>query len=98
MLVTTISQSPSLGSRAVEPQPGLDDEGPFLAWLPPEDRLWRHPSETAASGPPDRPRPGQERCAGVDTRAETGGHRVVAVTVVAATAGVIGALAACQVW
>lgn len=22
-----------------------DDEGPFYAWLPPEDRLWRHPSE-----------------------------------------------------
>ena len=22
-----------------------DEEGPFYAWLPPEDRLWRHPSE-----------------------------------------------------
>jgi S1-C subfamily serine protease len=22
-----------------------EDEGPFYAWLPPEDRLWRHPSE-----------------------------------------------------
>lgn len=25
-----------------------DEDGPFYAWLPPEDRLWRHPSEGAA--------------------------------------------------
>ncbi|HET6965718.1 MAG TPA: S1C family serine protease [Acidimicrobiales bacterium] len=25
----------------------LEEEGPFFAWLPPEDRLWRHPSEAA---------------------------------------------------
>ncbi|HLH46853.1 MAG TPA: trypsin-like peptidase domain-containing protein [Acidimicrobiales bacterium] len=27
---------------------GQDDEGPVFAWLPPEDRLWRHPSELGA--------------------------------------------------
>ena len=36
---------------------GPDEDGPFYAWLPPEDRLWRHPSERVegapgASGPP----------------------------------------------
>lgn len=30
----------------MELEPGAEDEGPFFAWLPPEDRLWRHPSET----------------------------------------------------
>lgn len=40
-----------------DPRPGEEDpstadgnpeeEGPFFAWLPPEDRLWRHPSEGA---------------------------------------------------
>jgi S1-C subfamily serine protease len=29
----------------VEPEDGFEDEGPFSAWLPPDDRLWRHPSE-----------------------------------------------------
>lgn len=29
----------------------MEDEGPFFAWLPPEDRLWRHPSEGPTSGP-----------------------------------------------
>jgi S1-C subfamily serine protease len=32
----------------VDPDFGLEDEGPFFAWLPPEDRLWRHPSENPA--------------------------------------------------
>ena len=31
-----------------------DEEGPVFAWLPPEDRLWRHPSEV---GTPARPAP-----------------------------------------
>jgi putative serine protease PepD len=35
----------------VEPDPGLEDDGPFFAWLPPEDRLWRHPSEVPAARP-----------------------------------------------
>jgi putative serine protease PepD len=38
-----------------------DDEGPSTPWLPPDDRLWRHPSEvrsnptTPAQVPPRRP-------------------------------------------
>jgi S1-C subfamily serine protease len=42
-----------------EPRPGgpeptggdFEEEGPFFAWLPPEDRLWRHPSERGGGGP-----------------------------------------------
>ena len=35
---------------------GLDEEGPFSPWLPPDDRLWRHPSEAvAATFPQSRP-------------------------------------------
>lgn len=29
------------------PDWSLEEDGPFFAWLPPEDRLWRHPSEGA---------------------------------------------------
>ena len=29
----------------MEPDDGLDDDGPVFGWLPPDDRLWRHPSE-----------------------------------------------------
>ena len=32
-------------------EPG-DEDGPYFAWLPPEDRLWRHPSERLAVGAP----------------------------------------------
>jgi hypothetical protein len=45
----------------VESDDGLDEEGPFSAWLPPDDRLWRHPSEVpvpggrAARSPRERP-------------------------------------------
>jgi len=30
---------------------GSEEEGPAFAWLPPDDRLWRHPSEVGASAP-----------------------------------------------
>ena len=29
----------------MEPDDGLDEDGPFMPLLPPDDRLWRHPSE-----------------------------------------------------
>ncbi|MHB1928930.1 MAG: S1C family serine protease [Acidimicrobiales bacterium] len=32
----------------MEAEENRDDEGPLFAWLPPEDRLWRHPSEVGA--------------------------------------------------
>ena len=31
--------------RPVDPDDGLEEDGPLLPWLPPDDRLWRHPSE-----------------------------------------------------
>lgn len=33
----------------VDPDDGFEEEGPFSVWLPPDDRLWRHPSEIGAS-------------------------------------------------
>ncbi len=39
----------SVTSAVVEAEEGRDDEGPRWAWLPPEDRLWRHPSEVGAT-------------------------------------------------
>ncbi len=35
----------------MEAEDNRDDEGPLFAWLPPDDRLWRHPSEVGASAP-----------------------------------------------
>lgn len=32
----------------MDPEYGPEEDGPFFAWLPPEDRLWRHPSEVPA--------------------------------------------------
>ena len=32
---------------------GFEDEGPFSPWVPPDDRLWRHPSES--TGAPTQP-------------------------------------------
>lgn len=72
-----------------------DEDGPMFAWLPPEDRLWRHPSEAA---------PGT--AAGLIGDGETGrtsGHRRTAVLprglvrstwAVAVIAGLVGAAAA----
>jgi S1-C subfamily serine protease len=61
----------------VDPDFGLEDEGPFFAWLPPEDRLWRHPSENPAvqsgsSKKPDAPAGDEadEEDAGGDTGRE----------------------------
>ncbi len=31
----------------MEPDEGMDDENSYRPWVPPEDRLWRHPSEAA---------------------------------------------------
>lgn len=77
--VTTLS--------AVETDDGLDDDGPVRPLLPPDDRLWRHPSEVGASGAPVSstltrdPRPAVQ-------------GRVWAVAIVA---GVVGAVAASSV-
>ena len=36
----------------MEPDEGLDDDEPRSRWLPPDDRLWRHPSEIGTNPPP----------------------------------------------
>ncbi len=56
-----------------------EDEGPLFAWLPPEDRLWRHPSEID----PDAITP-------VTGGSQPAGH----VWTVAMAAGLVGALVA----
>lgn len=92
----SIGRAASLGSTGVsapdEPGPGGsgarpedswgDEDGPFYAWLPPEDRLWLHPSEAAH---PASPRPVPHRRVG-----PLGGSTVA----VAVVAGIIGALVA----
>jgi putative serine protease PepD len=84
----------------VEPDFGIEDEGPFFAWLPPDDRLWRHPSEV-----PDAD-PGGTVAASKGGSSGSGPSRPVGVAsapwprgvprtwTVAVVAGAIGALAA----
>ena len=83
---------PSEGSPRPGEEPGFgnqefghDDEGPFYAWLPPEDRLWRHPSESAARAAASASFPPRWAKA-------TGVLR--STWVVAVLAGLVGALAA----
>ena len=69
-----------------------DDLPGFRSPLPPEDRLWRHPSEIAGLGaygaPPDPPRPPAAEAAGAAGRAAVGLWPVVLVS------ALIGAVAA----
>jgi S1-C subfamily serine protease len=66
----------------VEPDDGVEGEEPLFPWLPPDDRLWRHPSELQSSPlPPAAPR----------RRPRRGDRRTWAV---ALAAGVVGALVA----
>lgn len=41
----------------MEPDDALGDDEPQSPLLPPDDRLWRHPSEVGAHGPPSGPPP-----------------------------------------
>jgi putative serine protease PepD len=92
----TKSRIRSVGSGPVGSDFGLEDEGPFFAWLPPEDRLWRHPSE-AAESQPSGTQTGSDRGSGSGTvanwlhAAASGPGRIWSVAIVA---GVIGAMAA----
>jgi putative serine protease PepD len=61
---------------------GQEDDGPVFPWLPPDDRLWRHPSEV---GPP------------VDAPAADPVGPAGHVWTVAIAAGVVGALVASAV-
>lgn len=70
----------------VEADDGPEDEGPLLPWIPPDDRLWRHPSEVGSSDPrPASSGPGGPRI----LRASTTKTWSVAVV-----AGVVGAILA----
>lgn len=71
----------SVTSSGVEAEEGRDDEGPRWAWLPPEDRLWRHPSEIG---------PATVATSRSTWRRAPAGHTWTAVL----AAGVIGALLA----
>jgi putative serine protease PepD len=106
----TTGRQPSLGSVSVDPDFGLEDEGPFFAWLPPEDRLWRHPSEnpplhsaggrhpeSSGSGEPDAEEAGEEQPPGpTDPTKELAAARIhpTRTWAVALVAGVVGAMVA----
>lgn len=77
----TLPGEGSVTSGFVEAEDGREDDGPLFAWLPPEDRLWRHPSEVGASA--------AERAASAWRRPS--GARVWTVALVA---GVFGAILA----
>jgi S1-C subfamily serine protease len=76
--------APSVPFDAVpSPEDPADDDG-FVPPLPPEDRLWRHPSEMAAHGPtPGFAAPPDPR-SGSGTRARTAG-----IVVASAAAGML---------
>lgn len=70
-----------------------DEDGPFFAWLPPEDRLWRHPSEAEPAGAPPgslgEPVASGSRWSGMSPRTALRSSWVVALV-----AGLVGATAA----
>jgi S1-C subfamily serine protease len=69
----------------VEADDAPEDEGPLLPWVPPDDRLWRHPSEIGVSTGWSRPDPVSSRLA------RTSSTRIWSVAVLA---GVVGAIIA----
>jgi S1-C subfamily serine protease len=77
----------------VDPDYGPDDDGPFSAWLPPEDRLWRHPSEIPSPSE-GQSSPGGGRLGFITARLGIDGRDNPRTWTVAVIAGVIGALAA----
>ena len=58
----------------------LEDDGPVFAWLPPDDRLWRHPSELQTSPP---------RGPGRGSGLREIEHRIWAVALLAGTVGAL---------
>jgi len=82
----------------VDPDDGPEDEGPFFAWLPPDDRLWRHPSEGGDTAACDSsvPAPPGKRRRGLGTALLTTGTPSATTRIwgVAIVAGLVGALVA----
>jgi S1-C subfamily serine protease len=87
----------------VDPDDPTEDEGPYLAWVPPDDRLWRHPSEGVAPRQPadtERDDDGGDRGDGGGTTslpAQVAGWarrpsgRIWAIAVVSAIVGAVAA-------
>jgi S1-C subfamily serine protease len=74
---------------------GAEDDKPFFAWLPPEDRLWRHPSEAARGRNPGDPPPPTRRASLSSIGAALGEQFPLrGAWTVALVAGAIGALTA----
>jgi S1-C subfamily serine protease len=71
-------------SVIVEPDDGVEGEEPLFPWLPPDDRLWRHPSELHDSPLPPAAAPAPARPRRADRR----------IWVAALAAGVVGAILA----
>jgi putative serine protease PepD len=73
------------GEEAAHGHGEEDDEGPSTPWLPPDDRLWRHPSEVRSNPPTPVPAP---------SRGVRGWYRRPGshLWIVGATSGVVGAL------
>ena len=65
-------------------EPDGHDDAPLRGWIPPDDRLWRHPSELASSS--DSPVPATVRDGGRDRRAAIAVGSVGAAAVVVAVA------------
>jgi S1-C subfamily serine protease len=79
----------------VEADDGPEEEGPFFAWLPPDDRLWRHPSEVPANQPAESQPSGEPPPASVNTVLRSGFRSpATRLWTVAVIAGLIGAVAA----
>lgn len=83
----------------MEPDDGMEEEGPYLAWLPPDDRLWRHPSESPShpgpSGHPDGDQGGSRHGRSVSAiLARWAQHPSTRIWAVAVVAGLVGAVAA----
>lgn len=77
----TEAQVAPVTSPGVEAEESRDDDGPFFPYLPPEDRLWRHPSEMGA---------GTARAVSNALQRASGGR----LWSVALVAGVLGAVVA----
>ncbi len=79
----------------VEPDDGAEEDGPFSPWLPPDDRLWRHPSEAPPAGAGELPAPDQKNrtpaTSSLKSRFRGQASRLWTVAVVA---GLVGAVAA----
>ncbi len=84
----------SLGSKVVESERGGEDDGPFFSWLPPEDRLWRHPSEVPSGHPGGTVAAGPRRPKAISEALNNFAAGPGRIWTIALIAGLVGATAA----